>query len=249
MTTLSGKIAVITGGNSGIGLATAERFISDGAKVVLFGRNATTLNRAVEALGANATGVRGDVTKAADLDALAKHVRAQHGRIDVLFINAGVAEFAPIDAASEEHFDKLFSINVKGAYFTIQKLLPLLSAGASVVLTTSGANEIGMPGASVYSATKAALRNLARTLSADLVSRGVRVNAVSPGPIETPIFGRMGLPPEHVEGLAAQMKSQVPVGRLGKPEEVAAAVAFLSSDEARFIVGAELVVDGGMTQL
>lgn len=248
-TRLKGKIAVITGGNSGIGLATAQRFVEEGAKVVLFGRDADTLKRAVEALGPTATGVRGDVTVLADLDRLFAEVKSRHGRIDALFINAGIAQFAPIEQATPEHFDAIFDVNVRGAFFTVQKALPLMAKGSSIVLTTSGASELGMAGASVYSATKAALRNLARTLSADLIGRGIRVNAVAPGPIETPIFNRLGLPAEHVDAAKAGFVAQVPAGRLGQPSEVAAAVAYLASDDARYVVGIELPVDGGMTTI
>lgn len=246
---LENKIAVVTGGNSGIGLATAQRFVDEGAKVVIFGRDQATLDRAVETLGANATGVQGDVTRLADLDRLVATVKAEHGRIDALFINAGVAQFAPVDQVSLEHFDTIFDINVRGAYFTVQKALPLMGDGASIVLTTSGASELGMAGASVYSATKAALRSLARTLSADLIGRGIRVNAVAPGPIETPIFQRLGLPADHLDAAKAGFVAQVPAGRLGQPSEIAAAVAYLASDDARYVVGVELPVDGGMTTL
>jgi NAD(P)-dependent dehydrogenase (short-subunit alcohol dehydrogenase family) len=248
-TRLEGKVAVITGGNSGIGLATAEVFVDAGAKVVLFGRDAGSLHRAVALLGANATGVRGDVTSGDDLEKLFEAVRQQHGGVDILFANAGVAEFLPLAAMTNEHFDKLFDINVKGVLQTVVKSQGVLRDGASIVLTTSGVNELGTPGAIVYSATKAAVRSFARTLSAELVGRGIRVNAVSPGPVATPIIGRMGLSDEQMKGLAAQMASQVPLKRMGDPSEIAKAVLFLASSDASFIVGAELVVDGGLTQL
>jgi NAD(P)-dependent dehydrogenase (short-subunit alcohol dehydrogenase family) len=249
MTNFANKIVVITGGNSGIGLATAQAFVKDGAKVVIFGRDRDSLRNAAETLGSNATAIQGDVTKAADLDALFAHVKKTHGRVDTLFVNAGVAEFRPVDQADEAHFDKLFAINVKGAYVTVQKALPLMGKGSSIVFTTSGAQELGMAGASVYGATKAALRSFARTLSADLKDRGIRVNAVSPGPIQTPIFGRMGLTNEQIEGFSKEIVGQIPMGRVGQAHEVAAAVKFLASDGAAYITGASLPVDGGMTTL
>jgi NAD(P)-dependent dehydrogenase (short-subunit alcohol dehydrogenase family) len=246
---LTGKTAVITGGNSGIGLATAKAFVDEGAKVVLFGRDAATLDRAVTALGPTATGVQGDVTSAEDLTRLFDTVKRQHGGVDILFANAGVAEFVPISAMTAEHFDKLFDINVKGVLHTVVKAQAVLRDGASIVLTTSGANEIGMPGTSVYSATKAAVRSFARTLSAELIGRGIRVNAVSPGPVATPIFGRMGMNEEQMRGLESQMASQVPLKRVADPSEIARAVLFLASSDSSYVVGAELVVDGGLTQL
>lgn len=249
MSRLQGKIAVVTGGNSGIGLATAQEFVREGAKVVIFGRDEQTLAAAQETLGANALAVQGDVTNAADLDRLFDAVKKKHGRVDIVFVNAGVAEFRPVDVADEAHYDKVFDVNVKGAFFTVQKAVPLMGKGGAIVFTTSGANEVGMPGSSVYAATKAALRSFARTLSADLVDRGIRVNAVSPGPIATPIFGRMGLTPEQVEGFSADMIAQIPLKRVGQPIEIAKAVTFLASEDSAYIVGAELVVDGGLTQL
>lgn len=249
MQRLKNKIAVITGGNSGIGFATAERFVAEGATVVLFGRDSTTLKAAADTLGPSASFVAGDVTRRDDLERLAGDVRERHGRIDVLFANAGVAEFVPIDQVDEAHFDKMFDIDVKGAYFTIKQALPLLSQGASIVLNSSVVSHVGMPGASVYSAAKAAVRSFARTLSAELAPRGIRVNAVAPGPIDTPIFGRMGIPGDQVEGTKANLASIVPIGRMGKPEEVAAAVAFLAADESAYVVGDEISVAGGKGQL
>lgn len=249
MSKLSNKVAVVTGGNSGIGLSTAKAFIDEGAKVVVFGRDQVTLDRAVETLGANAVGVRGDVTSEADLARLFETASRRFGKVDILFANAGVAEFLPLEAANDGHIDRLFDINVKGAFKTVQKALPTLADGASIILTTSGANEIGLPGASIYSATKAAVRSFARTLSAELVHRGIRVNAVSPGPVATPIFGRMGLSEAEAAGVEGQMAGLVPLKRVAQPEEIAKAVVFLASNDASYVVGAELVVDGGLTQL
>lgn len=246
---LTGKVAVITGGNSGIGLAVARRFVTEGARVALFGRDETTLDAAVAELGDGAIGVVGDVQNHEDLDRLYHDVRAAYGSIDLLFVNAGVASVRPIEDVDEAHFDHLFGVNVKGAYFTVQKALPLLNDGGAIVLNTSIANQTGNPSMSVYSATKAALRSLARTFSAELVDRGIRVNAVSPGPIETPIFDRMGLPEEAKEAMAASFAERVPLKRFGSAEEIASAVLFLSSPESSFVLGHELVVDGGMTQL
>jgi NAD(P)-dependent dehydrogenase (short-subunit alcohol dehydrogenase family) len=246
---LQNKVAVITGGNSGIGLATAQTLIKEGAKVVIFGRSEETLAEAVKTLGDNAISVRGDVTKMADLENLFATTKNTFGGVDVLFINAGVARFAPMEATTEELFDLVMDVDFKGAYFTIQKALPHLNDGASVILTTSGTNVMGMPNTSVYAASKAAVRSLARTLSAELIDRGIRVNAVSPGPIETPIFGRMGLTEEQIEGFGETIIQQVPMKRFGKPEEIANAVVFLASADSAYVLGTELVVDGGLTQL
>jgi len=246
---LTSKVAVITGGNSGIGLSTAKAFVDEGAKVVILGRDQASLDRAVATLGANAIGVRGDVTSEADLEVLFATATRRFGKVDVVFANAGVAEFVPVGQADEAHFDRLFDINVKGAFRTVQKAIPVLNDGAAIVLTTSVANEIGTPGASVYSATKAAVRSFARTFSAELIGRGIRVNAVSPGPVATPIFGRMGLPQEQAEAVEAGFAAQVPLKRVAQPDEVARAVVFLASADSSYVVGAELAVDGGLTQL
>jgi len=251
---MAGKIALITGGNSGIGLATAEAFLTAGASVVITGRDPDTLRSAELRLGELATrdqlvAVRADVTLAHQLDEAIDTVRQRYGRLDVLFVNAGIGEFIPIADVSEQHFDRIFDTNVKGAYFTIKRALPLLAPGASVILNSSIAGLLGMPGTSVYAASKAAVRSLARTLSAELVDRGIRVNVISPGPVTTPILDRLGLSPEAREQFTAQVRQSVPLKRFGDPREIADAVVFLASDESSFFVGAELVADGGLSQL
>ncbi len=249
MNTLDNKVAVVTGGSSGIGLATAQRFIAEGARVVVTGRNQEALDAAVSTLGGRATGIRGDVANLDDLDRLFAQVRERFDRIDVLFANAGVAPFVPFQAVTEEHFDRLFNINVRGLFFTVQKALPLLVDGASVILNASVVAQVGLPNTSVYSATKAAVRSLGRTLAAELSPRGIRVNVVSPGLIETPLVGKLGLSPDEVDAFAAQVVQQTPLGRPGKAEEIAATVAFLASDDASYFTGADLVADGGMVQV
>jgi NAD(P)-dependent dehydrogenase (short-subunit alcohol dehydrogenase family) len=249
MKRFEGKVAVITGGNSGIGLATAKRFSDEGAKVAISGRSQKTLDEAVKYVGNGILAVKGDVAKLADLDRFYSAIAQQFGKIDVLFVNAGVAKFVPVQNADENHFDEIFDINVKGAYFTIQKALPYLNDGASIVLNTSVAGIKGTANASVYSATKAALRSFSRTLTTELVERGIRINSVAPGPIETPIFGRTGLSKEQVDEFANSILSSVPLKRFGKPEEVASAVAFLASSDASYITGVELHVDGGLGQV
>ncbi len=251
---LAGKVALITGGNSGIGLATAEEFLRAGARVAITGRDANTLQSAAAQLGPLAApdhlvALRADVTVAKELDHVMSEVRRRFGRLDVLFVNAGIGQFAPIAEATEEHFDRIFDTNVKGAYFTIQKALPLLSRGASIILNGSINGLIGMAGTSVYAGSKAALRSFARTLSADLVDRGIRVNVISPGPVSTPIFGRLGLSREALEATRASVQQQVPIKRFADPREIAHAAVFLASDESTFFLGAELVADGGMSQL
>ena len=249
MSRLHNKVAVVTGGSSGIGLATARRFIADGAQVVVTGRNQEALDAAVAELGDRATGIRGDVANLEDLDRLFAQVREQFGRVDVLFANAGIAPFVPSEAVTEEHFDRLFNINVRGLFFTVQKALPLLSEGASVILNASVVAQSGLPNTSIYSATKAAVRSLGRTLAAELSPRGIRVNVVSPGLIETPFWGKVGLSQDEVDAFGEQVVGQTPLGRPGKPEEIAATVAFLASDDASYFTGADLVADGGMIQV
>jgi NAD(P)-dependent dehydrogenase (short-subunit alcohol dehydrogenase family) len=246
---LEGKVAVITGGNSGIGLATAIEFAEQGAQLVISGRDQKTLDQAAKELGPEVLVVRADVAKLADIDKLFAAVRARFGRVDVLFVNAGIGKFVPFEAVTEEFYDAVLDINLKGAYFTIQKALPLLSDGASIVLNASINAHIGMANSSVYAASKAALISLARTLSADLVGRNIRVNAISPGPVTTPILGRMGLAPEALEQTLQSIASQVPMKRFGRPEEIAKAALFLASSDSSFLLGSEIIADGGMSQL
>lgn len=246
---LDNKVAVVTGGSSGIGLATARRFIADGAEVVLTGRNQEALDGAVLELGDGATGIRGDVANLDELGSLFDQIQVQFGRVDVLFANAGIAPLAPFETVTEEQFNSLFNINVRGLFFTVQKALPLLAEGASVILNASVVAQSGLPNTSVYSATKAAVRSLGRTLAAELSPRGIRVNVVSPGLIETPFWGKVGLSQDDVEAFGAQVVQQTPLGRPGKPEEIAATAAFLASADSSFFTGADLVADGGMMQV
>jgi NAD(P)-dependent dehydrogenase (short-subunit alcohol dehydrogenase family) len=249
MKRLEGKVAVVTGGNSGIGLATAKRLQEEGARVAIAGRSRKTLDDAVRAIGNGVVAVQADVAKLTDVDKLYAEVSKKLGKIDVLFVNAGVAKFAPLAETSESLYDENFDINIKGAYFTIQKALPFLNDGASIILNTSVAGSTGNPGASAYSATKAALRSLARTAAAELVGRGIRVNTVAPGPIVTPILGRTGLPKEAIDEFTKRIVERVPMKRFGQPEEVAGAVAFLASQDASYITGVEINVDGGQGQI
>ncbi len=249
MKRLEGKVAVITGGNSGIGLATAKRLQEEGARVAISGRSKKTLDEAVKIIGNSVLAVQADVTKLTEVDKLYSEVSKKLGKIDVLFVNAGVAKFAPLAETTESLYDEQFDTNIKGAYFTIQKALPLLNDGASIILNTSVADSNGTAGASAYSATKAALRSLVRTAAAELVGRGIRVNSVAPGPIVTPIFERTNLPKEAVDEFAKEIVGKVPMKRFGQPEEVAGAVAFLASQDASYITGEEINVDGGMGQI
>ncbi|WP_420139526.1 glucose 1-dehydrogenase [Sphingomonas sp.] len=249
MKRLDGKVAVITGGNSGIGLATAKLFVAEGATVVITGRREKELQEAAAEIGGKVTTVAGDVTSLADLDRLYAVVKEKYGHIDLLFANAGWGEVAPLEAATEEHFDKTFDLNAKGTFFTVQKALPLFRDGGSIILTASVANVRGDPAFSAYAAAKAAVRTFARGWTVELKDRKIRVNSMSPGPIETPALEKVGLTAEQVEQAAAHFASQVPLGRRGKPEEVAAAVLFLASDESSYVTGIDLAVDGGMAQV
>lgn len=249
MNKLKNKTAVITGGNSGIGLATAKEFIAQGAIVIITGRDKVSLDNALTELGPNAHGIISDTSSIADIHQLRSKITALAPSIDVLFINAGAAKFAPIEAVDENHFDELFNTNIKGAYFTIQQLLPIINDGSSIILNTSINAHIGMANVSVYSATKAALLTLAKTLSAELLPRKIRVNAISPGPVSTPIFGKTGLDNEQLEQATNHIKSQIPIGRFGSPDEIAKVASFFASDDSSFVLGAELIADGGMATL
>jgi NAD(P)-dependent dehydrogenase (short-subunit alcohol dehydrogenase family) len=249
MRRLAGKIAVITGGSSGLGLATARQFVEEGAYVFITGRREAELEAALRSIGNNVTGISGDVSKPDDLDRLYQIVEREKGRIDVLFANAGSGKFAPLGAISEEHFDETFATNVKGLLFTVQKALPLLADGGSIILTGSATGSSGTPALSVYSAAKAAVRCFARTWILDLKSRRIRVNTISPGPINTPGLDRLVPDVEQRRQMQGMLSSVIPLGRLGEPVEVAKAAAFLASDDSSFVNGIELFVDGGMTQI
>src|SRR5260221_9629708 len=244
---LDGKVALITGGDSGIGLATAKRLVADGAYVFITGRRQRELDTAVEQIGRNVTAVEGDVSTLADLDRLIATVKGLKGRIDILFANAGDRQGAPLGAISEEQFDRTFGVNVKGALFTVQKALPLLPDGASIILTSGILGSKGFADRSVYSATKAALRSFARTWTTDLQQRKIRVNVVSPGFIDTP--GLRHLANTDSAGLNARYRDKVPLGRLGRPEDIASAVSFLASDDSSYVSGIELFIDGGVAQV
>jgi NAD(P)-dependent dehydrogenase (short-subunit alcohol dehydrogenase family) len=243
MRKLQGKVAVITGGTEGIGLATAQLFVKEGAYVFITGRRQKELDEAVMAIGSNATGVPGDVAKLADLDRLYQTVSKVKGRIDIIFANAGVGEFVPLPNVTEEHFDKLFNINVKGALFTVQKGLPLLNDGGSIILTGSVASVKGTPAFGVYAASKAAIRSFVRTWTTDLKDRHIRSNVVSPGPISTPLTNRQSA------DVISRIVATVPMGRMGEPDEVAKAALYLASDDSSFVTGVELFVDGGRAQI
>jgi NAD(P)-dependent dehydrogenase (short-subunit alcohol dehydrogenase family) len=249
MLKLDGKIALITGGTSGIGLATAQSFIEEGAYVFITGRRQAELDAAVQHLGDSSRGVRGDVTVAADLDHLFETIRQEKGRLDIVFANAGTAAFVPLGQIDDAHFDRIFGTNVKGLLFTVQKALPLMPDGAAIVLNASIASFKAIPAFSVYSATKAAVRSFARSWSMDLKERKIRVNAVSPGTVVTPGYNDFGMDDAQIAQFAAQAASMTPLGRTGTPDEIAKAVVFLASDDSSFVTGIELFVDGGMAQI
>src|SRR5271165_5933047 len=246
---LEGKVAVVTGGNSGIGLATAKRFADEGAEVIITGRRQVELDAAVREIGGKATGVQGDVSNLADLDRLYDVVKRNHGHIDVLFANAGIGEFIPLGHITEAHFDKTFNTNVKGLLFTVQKALPLFRDGGSIILNASIVSIKGLEAFSVYSASKAAVRSFARTWTMDLKARKIRVNAISPGPTDTPILSPPGQTEEQSRQRKNYLAASVPLGRLGLADEIAQAAVFLASDDSSFMTGSELFVDGGMAQV
>ena len=249
MKRLDRKIALITGGNSGIGLATAKRFVAEGAHVFVTGRRKAELEAAVREIGENAEGIAGDVSNLGDLDRLFARVKEQKGRLDILFANAGIAKYATLGQITEELYDAIFDINVKGLLFTVQKALPLMPDGSSVILNASIVASKGLSSNSVYSATKAAIRSFARTWTTDLKSRHIRVNAISPGTIDTPGLNDLLASGEAGEQRKKMISTAIPLGRLGKPDEIAAAVVFLASDDASYITGTELFIDGGFAQV
>ena len=244
-----GKVAVVTGGNSGIGLATAKAFVREGAQVAITGRNQTTLDAAKQELGPEALVIKADMSRLPEIDSAVQQIRQRFDRIDALFVNAGIGRFVPLEQVTEEFYDSIMATNVKGLFFTVQKAAPLLARGGTIVLNASISAHIGMPGSTVYGASKAAVVNLAKTLSADLLERGIRVNAVSPGPITTPILERMGLSEEQLRQTREYILNKVPLKRFGDPDEIASAVLYLSSPASAYIVGTELVIDGGTIEL
>lgn len=246
---LQGKTALITGGTTGIGFAAAKSFQSEGAKVAIAGQNETRLQEAAAALGNGVLAIRADVASVSEIEAMTSEVEAKLGGLDVLFVNAGIGKFMPFLQVDETTFDEQFTINYKGAFFTIQKAVPILHDRASIVLNTSINNQIGMANSSIYAASKAALRSLVRTLAAELIHRGIRVNAVSPGPITTPIYQKLGFPQEQLDAFAKDLRQKIPMQRFGTPEEIAKVALFLATDESAFVLGEEIVADGGLTQL
>jgi NAD(P)-dependent dehydrogenase (short-subunit alcohol dehydrogenase family) len=249
MKRFEGKVAVVTGGNSGIGLAAAKRLHDEGAKVAISGRSQKTLDEAVKIIGDGTLAVNADVSKTTDLDRFYKAVADKFGKIDILFVNAGVAKFHALEQSTEDLYNEMFDINVKGAFFTVIKALPHLRDGGSIIFNSSVVDAKGLPAGSIYAATKGAVRSFTRSLAAALVPRNIRVNAVAPGPIETPIFGRTGLPQQQLDEFAADIKERNPMKRFGKPEEIAGAVAFLASTDATYITGVDLNIDGGYGQI
>jgi NAD(P)-dependent dehydrogenase (short-subunit alcohol dehydrogenase family) len=246
---LGGKIALVTGGNSGIGLATAKRFVAEGAMVYITGRREAELTAAVKEIGGNVTGIKSDVSDLGDLDRLYARIKSEQGRLDVLFANAGIAKYAPLGTITENLYDSIFAINVKGLVFTVQKALPLMPDGSSIILNASIVGSKGLPANSIYAATKAAARSFARTWTTDLKERGIRVNAVSPGTIDTPGLNDLLASAPAGEQRRKAIATAVPLGRFGRPDEIAKAVVFLASDDSSYVAGAELFVDGGFAQV
>jgi NAD(P)-dependent dehydrogenase (short-subunit alcohol dehydrogenase family) len=249
MSRFTGKKVLVTGGNSGMGLETAKEFIREGAEVFITGRNKETLAAALKELGPKAKMAVSDAGNLNDIAALAETIKKEFGQLDAAFINAGIAEFAPLAELTERHYDAVFNTNVKGPLFLVQKIAPLFKNGGSIILNGSVAGEKGIPASSVYSATKAAIINLAKTLSADLLPQNIRVNTLSPGPIETPIFSRTGASPEEIKQMQAGFIAMVPAKRMGTSAEIAKAVLFLASSESSYIIGSNIAVDGGFAQL
>ncbi|MBF4493460.1 SDR family oxidoreductase [Flavobacterium sp. JLP] len=245
MKNLENKVAIVTGGNSGIGYAAAAELKAKGANVIVTGRNKEALAKAEAEL--NVTGIVADQSDLKSIEALVEKVAAQYGKIDIVFLNAGIASFAPVDSASEEHYDSIMNVNVKGVYFTVQKLLPILNDGASIIFNTSVNAHLGMPNSSVYAASKAAVLSLNKVFATELAPRKIRVNAVSPGPVETPLYGKLGLEKAEVEGFGALLGEKILLKRFAQSSEIAKTVGFLASDDASFITGSEIVVDGGLT--
>ena len=245
MKNLTNKVAVITGGNSGIGYATAKELAEEGVKVIITGRNRTAIEKATNELGV--TGIVSDQSKLAQIDQLVAEVKEKFGKVDILFLNAGLASFAPVESATEEHYDEIMNANVKGVYFTVQKFLPIINDGGSIIFNTSVNAVLAMPDSSVYAASKAAVLSINKVLARELASRKIRVNAVSPGPIETPLYGKLGLSEEQVNGFGKVLGEKILLNRFGKAEEIAHVVKFLASDESSFITGSEITADGGLT--
>jgi NAD(P)-dependent dehydrogenase (short-subunit alcohol dehydrogenase family) len=246
---LEGAIALVTGGSSGIGLATARSFMEEGATVIITGRRQSALDSAVDMLGGSAIGIRSDISLLGDIDRVFEVINDRYGRLNILFANAGVGEFVPIEAVTEEHFDKTFGVNAKGTFFTVQKALPLMSDGSSIILNGSIAASKGFPSFSVYGASKAAIRSYARTWIVELRGRGIRVNVISPGTVPTPGYDTLGLSVEDMEGFIASQNAAIPLGRVGRTDEIAKAVLFLASGDSSYVNGVEFFVDGGLAQI
>ncbi|MES2221247.1 MAG: SDR family oxidoreductase [Acidobacteriota bacterium] len=249
MNRLQGKRALITGGTSGIGMETARQFLKEGARIAVTGRNPETLETARKELGSEVLALASDASDAAAQRAVAEAIRAKFNQLDVLFVNAGIADLRPVEQWDAAGFDRTFDANFKGPFFLIQALLPIFANPASIVLNASVNAHIGMANTSVYGASKAALLSLTRTLSGELIGRGIRVNAISPGPVNTPLYGKLGLSEAELKAVSTSIQSQVPAGRFGNPDEIASAAVYLASDESAYMVGAELMIDGGMGNL